>query len=210
MQLIQLVVKNINHICISTILTLSFINAQAQTKILFDATKAEMAGNADWVIDADLTNLHFNPTPYVGSSGSQSNPQRIPTPAQSGITSSTAETYWTGALSSWGIDCVNKGYTVETLPWNGSITYGVSSNAQDLSNYKVYIVDEPNILFTAAEKTAIMQVVQHGGSLFMISDHTNSDRNFDGWDSPHIWDDFLSNNSVQPYPFGIFFDTVDF
>ena len=26
----------------------------AQAKILFDATKAESAGNADWVLDADL------------------------------------------------------------------------------------------------------------------------------------------------------------
>ena len=30
-----------------------FLSTNAQIKILFDATKAEMAGNADWVIDAD-------------------------------------------------------------------------------------------------------------------------------------------------------------
>lgn len=184
---------------------------QAQTThILFDAVKAEMAGNADWVIDADQTNIRFGPGAYVSSSGNQSNPQRMPTPAQSGITGSTPETYWTGALSSWGVDCVNQGYVLETLPWNGQITYGNTSNPQDLSNYQVYIVDEPNILFTSAEKTAIMQFVQNGGGLFMISDHNISDRNSDGWDSPHIWDDFLSNNSVHAYPFGIFFDTVDF
>ncbi|HEY4151408.1 MAG TPA: hypothetical protein VGM41_20860, partial [Chitinophagaceae bacterium] len=46
-------------------------------KFLFDATKAETAGNADWVIDED-----------------GSTPQRIPTPAQSTITASTAETFW--------------------------------------------------------------------------------------------------------------------
>ena len=51
-----------------------FLSTNAQIKILFDATKAEMAGNADWVIDAD------------SKSGGESNPQRIPTPAQSGIT----------------------------------------------------------------------------------------------------------------------------
>ncbi len=187
-------------------------NGFSQTvKILFDATKGEMAGNGDWVIDYDATTLGVGSSgTYLTSSGHQSNPQRIPTPAQSGITSSTAETYWSGALSSWAVDCAKKGYTVETLPWNASITYGNSSNVQDLSNYKIYIIDEPQEKFTTAEKTAIMQFVQNGGRLFMISDHTGSDRNGDGWDSPMIWNDFLSNNGVHNYPFGIYFDLADF
>lgn len=193
-------------------ISLSSLVGRAQVKILFDATKAESAGNADWVIDADLHNIDWYPTASTGTGSfyTASNPQRIPTPAQSGITSSTAETYWNGALSAWAVDCARKGYTVETLPYNGQITYGNSSNAQDLSNYKVFVVDEPNLRFTAAEKTAILQYVQGGGSLFMISDHNNSDRNGDGWDSPHIWNDLLANNTVQAYPFGIYYDTVDF
>ena len=185
--------------------------AGAQVKILFDATKGEMAGNADWVIDADLHNVGVGTTgAYTSTSATKSNPQRIPTPAQSGITSSTSETYWNGGISAWAVDCAKRGYTVETLPWNGQITYGNSSNVQDLSNYKVFVVDEPNLKFSATEKTAILQFVQNGGSLFMIADHNISDRNGDGWDSPHIWDDLLSNNTVQTYPFGIYFDTVDF
>jgi Secretion system C-terminal sorting domain len=187
------------------------LNVKSQVKILFDATKAEMAGNADWVIDADLTNLGVGSGgAYLTSSGHQSNPQQIPTPAQSTITTSTTETYWTGALSSWGIDAVNKGYTVETLPWNGQITYGSTSNAQDLSHYKVFVVDEPNIVFTMAEKSALLQFVQNGGGLFIISDHNNSDRNGDGWDSPHIWNDFFTNNGSVSNPFGISFDLLDF
>lgn len=177
-------------------------------KILFDATKAETANNADWVIDEDMNNLGWNPGATVGG-GSEGNAQRIPTPAQSGITSFTSETYWKGALSSWGVDCVKRGYVVETLPYNGSITYGNTGNAQDLSNYKVFIVCEPNILFTAAEKTAILNFVQNGGSLFMVSDHTNSDRNGDGKDSPDIWNDLMSNNTVKSNPFGITFDLAN-
>ncbi len=189
----------------------SGLSANAQVKILFDATKAEMAGNADWVIDADQTTLGVGASgTYTTSSGHQSNPQRIPTPAQSGITASTSETYWTGALSSWAVDCVKRGYQVETLPWNGLITYGIASNPQDLSNYKVFVVDEPNLKFSTSEKTAIVSFVQHGGSLFMISDHNNSDRNGDGWDSPNIWNDLLTTNSVQANPFGIAFDLADF
>lgn len=197
---------------VTAALLLGTLSVKAQVKILFDGTKAESAGNADWVIDADAWNIDWYPTASVGTGSfyTSSNPQQVPTPAQSGITSSTPETYWSGAISAWAVDCAKKGYTVESLPYNGQITYGNTSNAQDLSHYKVFVIDEPNLPFTSAEKTALMQFVQNGGGLFMISDHNNSDRNSDGWDSPHIWDDFLSSNSVQNYPFGIFFDTVDF
>lgn len=160
-------------------------------KFLFDATKAETAGNADWVIDED------------GSA------QRVPTPAQSGITSSTSETYWTGAISSWGIALVKSGDFVETLPSTGSITYGNSSNTQDLSHYDVFVVDEPNTRFTTAEKLAILNFVNNGGGLFMISDHTVSDRNNDGWDSPAIWNDLMTNNTLVNNPFGFSIDLTN-
>ena len=189
------------------ILLLPFVS-HAQVKILFDATKAETAANADWTIDADTYNLGFpGGSPSTTSGGNEANPQRLPTPLQSTITSTTAETYWQGSLSSWGIALVKLGYTVETLPYNGRITYGDNTNAQDLSNYKVFIVDEPNILFTTAEKTALLSFVQNGGGLFMISDHAGSDRNNDGHDSPSIWNDFMtSSNNV----FGITWAVNDF
>jgi len=104
---------------------------------------------------------------------------------------------------------VKKGYTVETLPYNGQITYGNASNVQDLSKYKVFVVCEPNIVFTSSEKTAILNFVHGGGGLFMVSDHNNSDRNNDGWDSPHIWDDLMINNGTINDPFGMSFDYVD-
>ncbi|MES1249491.1 MAG: hypothetical protein ABUL46_02345, partial [Chitinophaga rupis] len=161
-------------------------------KFLFDATKAETAGNADWVIDED------------GRA-----PRRMPTPAQSSITASTPETFWTGALSSWGIALVKTGNEVETLPSGTAITYGNASNVQDLSHYDVFVVDEPNILFTAAEKTAILNFVSHGGGLFMISDHNRSDRNNDGHDSPDIWNDLMTHNGVAVNPFGFSIDLTN-
>ncbi len=162
-------------------------------KFLFDASHAETAGNADWVIDED-----------------NSNPQSIPTPAQSTIIASTPETYWTGAISSWGIALVKKGHMVETLPTTGVITYGNTSNTQDLSNYNVFVVDEPNRVFNASEKVAILNFVNNGGGLFMVSDHTGSDRDNDGWDSPAIWNDLMSNNTVQTNPFGFTIDLANF
>ncbi|RZK19109.1 MAG: hydrolase [Hymenobacter sp.] len=161
-------------------------------KFLFDGSHAETAGNADWVPDSDN-----------GTVG------RIPTPAQSGITSSTAETYWTGALSSWAVALVKLGNTVEALPTGTAITYGNTSNPQDLRNYSVFVVDEPNTLFTSAEKTAILNFVKNGGGLFMISDHDVSDRNNDGYDSPAIWNDLLTNNAVQTNPFGFKIDLTN-
>ncbi len=203
--------KSIRMAAMAASLTLVSVSSFGQVKILFDATKAEMAGNADWIIDADLTNLKINSSglPYVTGTGTKSNPQRVPTPAQSGITASTSETYWSGGLSSWAVDCAKRGYTVESLPYDGQITYGNTANVQDLSNYNIFVVDEPNILFTATEKTAIVQFVRNGGRLFIIADHTSSDRNNDGQDSPEIWNDLFTNNSVQSNPFGMSFDLVD-
>ena len=195
--------------CLFFLIFFSAVSSIAQYKILFDASKAEMAGSADWIIDADLFNINFTSSgTLVLSGGNESNPQKIPTPAQSGISSSTTEDYWDGAISAWAIDCVKQGYVVETLPYNGAITYGNSSNLQDLSNYKVFVVPEPNILFTAAEKTAIMNFISNGGGLFLISDHAGADRNNDGFDSPMIWNDFMSTNSVQNNPFGIQFNLI--
>ena len=70
-------------------------------------------------------------------------------------------------------------------------------------------MDEPNIRFTAAEKTAILNFVSNGGGLFMIADHTISDRNNDGWDSPEIWNDLMTNNSLVNNPFGFSIDLTN-
>lgn len=175
---------------------------------LFDATKAEMAGNADWVVDADLHNLKISAASDgsgTPGAGSESNPQRYPTPAASGITANTAETYWEGALSAWAVDLVKHGHSVETLPYNGHITYKDGTNPQDLTNYNVFVLVEPNILFTATEKAAIVNFVHDGGGLFIVSDHGQSDRNNDGADAVQVLN-ALMTNSVANNPFGISFN----
>ncbi|MGS0747844.1 T9SS type A sorting domain-containing protein [Halpernia sp. GG3] len=192
------------------IIIFAVFSTNAQVKVLFDATKAEMASNADWVIDADVHNLKAGTGGAMVTGGSDSNPQRIPTPAQSGITATTSETYWQGALSAWAVDLVKLGYTVETLPYDGQITYGDITNTQDLANYKVFVIDEPNIKFTITEKNALVNFVKNGGGLFMISDHNISDRNNSGIDSPNVWNDIFTTNTVQTNPFGITFDLANF
>jgi chitodextrinase len=153
--------------------------AQTGPKVLFDSLHAQTAGNADWVLDEDV----------CGTA------QRFPTPASSGITASTPETYWSGGFSAFGVNLVKKNFQVESLPKGGRISYGDTSNVQDLKNYKVFVLPEPNVLLTAAEKAAIVAFVRAGGGLFLIVDHAGSDRNSDGNDSTVVGNDLMASAS---------------
>ena len=159
--------------------------ATAKHRVLFDDAHAETAGNADWIISTAM------PDPTVQNA----NP--------------SAETDWTGAISSWGVALQKTGdYSLQTN--TKTITYGDTSNAQDLSNFDELVLPEPNTLLTTAEKTAVMKFVQNGGGLFLIVDHTGSDRNNDGYDSPAIANDLMTNNSVDSSdPFGLSVDLLN-
>ncbi|NEB04772.1 hydrolase [Streptomyces sp. SID13726] len=151
-------------------------------RVLFDNAHAETAGNADWIISTS------QPDPL----GQDSSP--------------SDESDWTGALSSWGVALQQTGdYSLKTA--TSALTYGGSS-ATDLSKFDTLVLPEPNTKFTTAEKTAIMNFVKNGGGLFMISDHTGSDRNNDGYDAVEILNDLMSNNSVDSDdPFGFSIDS---
>src|SRR4051812_11966516 len=151
-----------------------------QKTILFDAAHAQTAGNADWTLDED-------------SCGTA---QRFPTPDQPGIPSSTAETFWSGAHSAMGIDLVKKGFHVESLPVGARVSFGDSTNAQDLSHYNVFVMPEPNVALTQDEITAIRNFVQNGGGLFIIADHAGADRNNDGIDAAGVFNALMGNPSV--------------
>lgn len=156
-------------------------------RILFDNTKAETAGNADWIISTS------QPDPL----GQDSTP--------------TVETDWTGAISAWGVALQKAGgYTLNTLPAGKTITYGNTANPQDLANFDTFVLPEPNVRLGAAEKTAVMKFVQNGGGLFLISDHNQSDRNNDGCDSPCVINDLMTSNGVDNTdPFGFSVDLLN-
>jgi hypothetical protein len=154
-------------------------------RVLFDASHAETAGNADWLVSTSM------PDPLA----------EYPDPRH--------ETDWTGALSAWGVALQQTGrYQITTLPRGSRITYGAGGSL-DLANFDVFVVPEPNTRFANAEQTAIVTFVQRGGGLFMIADHDGSDRNKDGIDSPRIWNDLMSGNGVAANPFGFRFDLKD-
>ncbi|MGE3063346.1 MAG: T9SS type A sorting domain-containing protein [bacterium] len=158
------------------------VSAVSQTKvkkILFDYTKNQTAGNADWIIDTNWP---------------------VPLPANPAY-----EDDWYGGISSWGFELdtariYNSNtasdtitFDVFTLPPDSPITYG-TTRPMDLKNYDVYIVCEPQNPFTSAESTAIFNYVANGGGLFMVADHDSSDRDGDGWDSPQVWEALGSDN----------------
>ncbi|MCG6492994.1 DUF4350 domain-containing protein [Kitasatospora sp. A2-31] len=152
-------------------------------RVLFDNSKGETAGNADWIIST------AQPDPLAQNA------------------SPTTEKSWTGALSAWGVALQKTGqYSLKTLPAGSTISYGTGA-ALDLAKFDTFVVPEPNIRFSAAEKAALIRFVQNGGGLFLISDHTQSDRNNDGWDSPAIINDLFTDNGVDDDdPFGISVD----
>jgi hypothetical protein len=153
------------------------LGAQTPKKILFDHTRHEEAGtSAYWIIC------------------SASEPD--PSPANP-----TAETDWNGGISAWAFDLYQAGYKVQSLPPTGRVTYGDATNAQDLSNYAAYIIDEPYVLFTAAEKQAILSYVQHGGGLFIVGNHVGAARYSGGTDAYTVFNDMVQVNGTNPYGF---------
>jgi len=168
----------------STHATYMYHAAATPYKVLFDNAHAETAGNADWIISSSQPDpLKENPNPQV-------------------------ETDWTGGISAWGVALQKTGrYSLMTN--TSAITYGTTSNTLDLSNFNALVLPEPNTLFTTSEKTAILTFVHNGGGLFMVADHNGSDRNNDGYDSLHIFNDLMDNGGVGNDPFGIQFDVAD-
>ncbi len=155
------------------------LGAQTPKRVLFDHTRHEEAGtSAEWVI----------------CSGHEPDPS----PA-----SPATETDWNGGISAWGFDLHQAGYAVQTLPATGRVTYGDATNAQDLSNYAVYIIDEPYVKFTAAEKQAILSYVQNGGGLFVVGNHIGASRysGTGGTDAYTVFNDMVVVNGANPYGF---------
>lgn len=154
----------------------------ATYRVLFDNTKSETAGNADWVIDDNSP----DPSPAAPASAED----------------------WTGAISSWGYGLYTAGgYSLKTLPAGRLITYGNTSDPLDLSNFDVFVMCEPNNKFQDTEKAALISFVQNGGGLFLIADHAGADRDNDGMDARQVLNDFFTVNTVSSNLFGVLFDS---
>ncbi|WP_257312721.1 PKD domain-containing protein [Geothrix fuzhouensis] len=155
------------------------LGAQTPKKILFDHTRHEEAGtSAEWVI---CSASEPNPSPAAPAS----------------------EADWNGGISAWAFDLYKAGYTVQTLPPTGRVSYRDTTNAQDLANYAVYVIPEPYLKFTAAEKQAILTFVQNGGGLFMVCNHPGAIRysGTGGTDAYTVFNDLVAVNGGNPFGF---------
>jgi hypothetical protein len=154
-----------------------------ELRVLFDARHGQTAGAADWIVDADSSELRFK-TFDCRPGRPQHSAQRFPTPPQEGVTPDTPETFWDGGLSSWGMalakDALRPGgphWRIEQYPWNApELTFGDAANPQDLKGYAVLVLAEPNVPFSGGEIGAIRAFAEAGGGLFLIADHETSDR----------------------------------
>ncbi len=146
---------------------LFFTSYALARRVIFDYTKNETAGNADWVVDHDY--------PY-------------PIPSNP-----SSPTDWDGAISSWGYALYRLGFEIVTLIPSYGITYGNPNNPLDLSTCEIFIMVEPQNPLSVSERDAILEFVRNGGGFFMVADHNSSDRDGDGWDSPRVFNSAFEN-----------------
>lgn len=81
-----------------------------------------------------------------------------------------------GGFSDFANALAEDGFYVQELRKTTPFTY------DDLMDYDVFVVAEPNIPFKTSEQAAMKQYVEQGGSIFFIADHYNADRNKNRWD----------------------------
>lgn len=97
-----------------------------------------------------------------------------------GQTAGAADWVIDGGFSDFGNALANDGYYVKELRKTTPFTY------DDLKDYNVFVIAEPQIPFKTSEQAALKQYVQSGGSIFFIGDHYNADRNKNRWDGSEV------------------------
>lgn len=100
-----------------------------------------------------------------------------------------------GGYSEWADALKKLGFEVSSLT-------GKSISSNDLNGAGVLVIPEPQNPFSDTERNAIQSFVAGGGGLLMISDHRDSDRDNDGWDSPEVfngWDQKSPTNVPLEY-----------
>ena len=97
-----------------------------------------------------------------------------------GQTAGAADWVIDGGFSDFGNALANDGYYVKELRKTTPFTY------DDLKEYNVFVIAEPQIPFKTSEQAALKQYVESGGSIFFIGDHYNADRNKNRWDGSEV------------------------
>lgn len=97
-----------------------------------------------------------------------------------------------GGFSDFGNALANDGYYVKELRKTTPFTY------DDLKEYNVFVIAEPNVPFKTSEQAAMKEYVENGGSIFFIGDHYNADRNKNRWDGSEAFNGYRRGAFEDP------------
>ncbi|MEW4430313.1 DUF5689 domain-containing protein [Paenibacillus pabuli] len=109
-----------------------------------------------------------------------------------GQTAGAADWVIDGGFSDFGNALANDGYYVKELRKTTPFTY------DDLKEYNVFVIAEPNVPFKTTEQAAMKEYVENGGSIFFIGDHYNADRNKNRWDGSEAFNGYRRGAFEDP------------
>lgn len=104
--------------------------------------------------------------------------------ASHGVTAGEADWVIDGGFSTFNDDINKLGFTTASTDYQTEITLKL------LKRYNAFIMPEPNIPLKASEQQAIKDYVNSGGSIMMIADHYNADRNLNRFDASEIFNGY--------------------
>ncbi|MBI1752087.1 MAG: PKD domain-containing protein [Acidobacteria bacterium] len=132
-----------------------------------------------------------DPAPSIAARGTV-NGKKVLFDNTHGSTAGAADWVIDGAFSDFANALADKGYYVKELRKVTPITLA------DLTGWDVVVMAECNIPFKTSEQAALLQYVQNGGSLFLIADHYNADRNKNRWDGSEVFNGYRRGAWTNP------------
>jgi hypothetical protein len=132
-----------------------------------------------------------DPAPVITARGTV-NGKKVLFDNTHGSTAGAADWVIDGAFSDFANAVADKGYYVKELRKVAPIILA------DLAGWDVVVMAECNIPFKASEQAALLQYVQGGGSLFLIADHYNADRNKNRWDGSEVFNGYRRGAWTNP------------
>jgi hypothetical protein len=132
-----------------------------------------------------------DPAPFISARGTV-NGKKVLFDNTHGSTAGAADWVIDGAFSDFANALADKGYYVKELRKVAPIALS------DLTGWDVVVMAECNIPFKASEQAALLQYVQNGGSLFLIADHYNADRNKNRWDGSEVFNGYRRGAWTNP------------
>lgn len=132
-----------------------------------------------------------DPAPFILARGTV-NGKKVLFDNTHGSTAGAADWVIDGAFSDFANALADKGYYVKELRKVTPVTLS------DLTGWDVLVMAECNIPFKASEQAALLQYVQNGGSLLLIADHYNADRNKNRWDGSEVFNGYRRGAWTNP------------